>query len=220
MTALTLHQLLQNQILGQTGKTFFQLGGLRTQVSDRSVVGNIIQEWLKEFMITNKIWFGLRSNTQQFPDFFMDPNSQQKGLLEVKCFTNSPNFDVANVSAYCRSLLTDAYRLDADYLIFKYSTNSSGDVTIDDIWLKNVWEICSPSRRTSIKRQIKQGQHINIRPATFYSPSAKFKPFKTRLDFVKALEAEVNSSQALHHIQNGWIKKVQTSYKNSTGNNL
>ena len=68
--------------------------------------------------------------------------------------------------------------------------------------------------------QIKQGQHINIRPATFYSTKAKFTPFGSRLDFVKALEKEVNSSPALHPIQSGWMKNVDSSYKSATGNPL
>ena len=68
--------------------------------------------------------YSVPDNTQEFPDFIIH-NEDFDELLEVKCFTDSPNFDVANFSAYCRSLVTKAKRLNSKYLIFEYEQNIS-----------------------------------------------------------------------------------------------
>lgn len=44
-----------------------------------------------------------KQNTQEFPDFLVDETSEITGLLEIKAFYSSPNFDVANFEAYCDS---------------------------------------------------------------------------------------------------------------------
>ena len=64
------------------------------------------------------IYFTTKS--QKFPDFLLEEYSKTKGLLEVKTFSDSPAFDVGNFKAYCHGLTTEAYILDADYLIFEY----------------------------------------------------------------------------------------------------
>lgn len=207
-------------IIGANGATYFELHGLKTQVCDSSVVGNIIQEWLKLFMTNSNIDFRIKKNTQEFPDFLMHSDRDDIDLLEVKCFKQSPNFDVANFSAYCRSLLTSPYRLDSDYLIIEYKENKDGTILIKRAWLKKVWEICTNSERSQIKAQFKQGHPYNIRPATFYSKTSKFKPFETRQSFVLALKSVIDVSPNLNHIQKDWYKKVTSLYKTQTGNEL
>ena len=101
------NQLISDGIVNSIGKAKFELNGIETVIKDSSVVGNIIQDWLKEYLIENKTYFRPPENSQNFPDFYLDENSNTKGLLEVKCFRGSPNFDVANFKAYARSLLTN-----------------------------------------------------------------------------------------------------------------
>lgn len=123
-------------IIGASGETYFELHGLKTKVRDSSIVGNVIQEWLKLFMENHKIPFRFKPNSQDFPDFLMHASDDDIDLLEVKCFKKSPNFDVANFSAYCRSLLNSPYRLDSDYLIIEYKENDDGSILIKRAWLK------------------------------------------------------------------------------------
>lgn len=221
MSAELLFKELHTQgVIGAIGQTYFELNGLKTLVRDSSVVGNMIQEWLKLFMHEHQIDFRVTPNTQDFPDFFMHPTSNELGLLEVKCFKKSPNFDVANFAAYCRSLLTNAYRLDADYLIIEYLENNDGTIVIKRAWLKKVWEICTTSERSKVKAQWKQGSPVNIRPATFYSQSAKYQAFKTRKEFVLALKSIIDVNPNMNHIQKDWYKKVSSLYEAQTGNQI
>lgn len=215
------NKLTEVGIIGASGETYFELHGLKTKVRDSSIVGNVIQEWLKLFMTTQKIPFRLKQNTQEFPDFLMHGTDDTTDLLEVKCFKNSPNFDVANFSAYCRSLLSSPYRLDSDYLIIEYQENVDGSISIRNAWLKKVWEICSGSERAQIKAQWKQGTPVNIRPATFYSPNkARYKPFQTRKEFVLALKSIIDVNPTMNHIQKDWYKKVSDLYRVQTGNDI
>ncbi|MGB4812582.1 MAG: NgoBV family restriction endonuclease [Methylophilaceae bacterium] len=214
------NQLLDSGIIGASGETYFELHGLKTQVRDSSIVGNVIQEWLKLFMANNKIPYRLKQNSQEFPDFLMHATRHDIDLLEVKCFKKSPNFDVANFSAYCRSLLSHPYRLDSDYLIIEYQENNDGSILIKRAWLKKVWQICSGSERAQIKAQWKQGTPVNIRPATFYSNKAKYQPFQTRKEFVQALKTIIDVNPTMNHIQKDWFNKVSELYRAQTGNDI
>jgi hypothetical protein len=98
MSAKTLFDKLHSSgVVGSRGDIYFELHGLKTQIRDSSVVGNVVQEWLKLFMINNGISFRIKQNTQEFPDFLMNATRDDIDLLEVKCFKKSPNFDVANL---------------------------------------------------------------------------------------------------------------------------
>jgi hypothetical protein len=216
---LLFNELQKSGLIGATGHTYFELHGLKTQVHDSSIVGSVIQEWLKAFMTKNGIAHRMKTNSQEFPDFLMHAEADQVDLLEVKCFKKSPNFDVANFMAYCRSLTTHAYRLDADYLIFEYEENEAG-IVIKNIWLKKVWEICSASERSPLKIQWKQGVAFNIRPATWYAKKPTYTTFTTRLEFVQAIKKVLDTSATSAGIQKGWLTTVQSCYLKQTGQNL
>jgi hypothetical protein len=216
MSSKKLFQTLQEKgIVGAHGKTTFSLGGISTTAKDISVIGNLIQDWLSEFMLKNKISFSKPEHSQEFPDYFLSV-SQTSALLEVKCFTNSPNFDIANFSAYCRSLLTHSYRLDADYLIFKYKPHADY-IEIEDIWLKKVWEIASGSDRSVLKIQWKQNQAFNIRPGVWYSQRTAYPVFESRLAFVQAIDSV---QKTLPNQVPKWLDKVTKNYRESTGKQL
>lgn len=212
-------KLMQTGIISARGETYFELHGIKTIIHDSSIVGNVIQEWLKSFMSHHNIAYRIKTNTQEFPDFLMHPNRNDFDLLEVKCFKESPNFDIANFQAYARSLLEKPYRLDADYLIFEY-IEVHGGIVIKNIWLKKVWEIACASERSPLKIQWKQGIPVNIRPATWYSRRTKFPVFASRLDFVKAIKTVLDTSSVSAGIQKDWFKKVATTYEAQTGQPL
>jgi NgoBV restriction endonuclease len=208
-------KLKSEGVVGSQGQVAFELAGISTPANDISVIGNLVQDWLAQFMHHHAIDFSNPANSQDFPDFYLS-DSKTNDLLEVKCFTSSPNFDIANFKAYCRSLLTDAYRLDADYLIFKYKSVLGG-IEIQNIWLKKVWEIASGSERSDVKIQWKQDQAFNIRPGTWYSDNSKYPCFKSRLAFVEAIERVQNM---LPNRVPNWLRQVKASYKEATGRDL
>ena len=88
-------------------------------------------------MIDKNITFVEMDNTQEFPDFILDPFDRENNLLEVKAFNYDagPGFDIANFESYCDSVRIKPYRLNADYLIFFYSMNDT-EIKIKNIWLK------------------------------------------------------------------------------------
>jgi len=211
--------LIKKNVLGAKGKAFFQLQGLSVPIKDKSVFGNLIQEWLQYFMKTHKINMRIPDNSQEFPDFYLNATSNTKDLLEVKCFTKNPNFDIANFQAYARSLLNCAYRLDANYLIFEYTMNEE-ELIVKNIWLKKVWQIACASERSPVKIQWKQGVPINIRPATWYSKTPYYPIFTSRKDFVIALKKIIDISPQCESIRKDWFKKVSALYEEQTGNSL
>lgn len=211
-------KLMQTWVVWAKWETYFKLNGIETIVNDSSIVGNVIQEWLKSFMLEKDIPFRTIPNTQEFPDFLMW-DSDTKELLEVKCFKKSPNFDIANFLAYARSLLSKPYRLNADYLIFEYLEVHWG-IIIKNIWLKKVWEICWPSERSPLKIQWKQWVPVNIRPAVWYSKRTNFPPFLSRKDFVHALKRVIDTSTITNSIQRNWESNVTRLFKEQTGEDL
>lgn len=220
MSAIKLYdKLIASGIIGASGTTYFELHGIKTLVQDNSVIGNIIQEWLASFMKQHKINFSVPDNSQEFPDYFVDESNSDHGLLEVKCFKKSPNFDIANFMAYCRSLSEEPRRLDAHYLIFEYAPNPSG-IVIKRVWLKKVWEITCASERSAVKIQWKQNQAINIRPATWYSQSTSYPPFATRKDYVLALKKVLDTSPAGGDWRKNWFKGIEKKYQEQTGQSL
>ncbi len=137
--------LIDYKLVGQKGKISFTLKDITVEIETKDTVGNLIQEWLKAWMIINKIEFGNAPHSQDFPDFLLDTDNPKNGLLEVKTFdySKSANFDVANFMAYRRSVMAHPYRLDSSYLIIGYRMTGNS-LEIADVWLKKVWEITGP----------------------------------------------------------------------------
>lgn len=206
------------QLIGQKGNIVFTLNGLSVEVKTKDTIGNLLQEWLKHWFITTGIEFKESANTQSFPDFHLDINNEQKGLLEVKTFDwdRGPGFDLANFDSYCNSLTTDAYRLDSDYLIFAYQMKE-GSISIKNIWLKKIWEMACPSGTYPLKVQEKKNVIYNIRPSTWYSTRAKYTPFNSLEDFLSALNETRYQYPQTRHSNAHWLKKVLQNYETSTG---
>ena len=125
------NRLINSGILETSGSINFTLNGTIVKIKTTDIVGNCIQSWLKQWMIDNDIYCSESHNTQIFPNFYLSEQTDSN-LLEVKAFNYnaSPAFDIANFEAYCASLETKAYRLDADYIIFGYVMDSNGEITI------------------------------------------------------------------------------------------
>ena len=221
--ALELRALLErNGIKSATGSIKFELLNVNVDVSDKSSVGTLLQEWLGVWMDDKKFFYRSAPNSQIPPDFYLG-SSNETDLLEVKAFdySKTPNFDIANFDAYVRSLQSDAYRLDADYLIFGYELKK-GKISIKDMWLKKIWEISCSSGSYAIKTQTKQKVIVNIRPFNFKSKNYRgaYPAFKTRKDFVIALKDTIGAYRQDQDAAEQWLELITDNYKKFTSQSL
>ena len=206
------------KIIGEKGVINFSLKDLTLSVKTKDSVGNLLQEWLKAWMEREDIEFEENSNSQKFPDFYLDKSNPKQDLLEVKSFDwdRGPGFDLANFDSYCNSLLTDAYRIDSDYLIFAYQMEGSV-ITIKNVWIKKIWELACPSGPYPIKVQEKKSVIYNLRPSTWYSERTKFKPFSSKEEFLSALNETRYQYPQTRHSNGHWMKNVIKNYQEHTG---
>lgn len=221
--------LKTTKIVGEKGHITFSLKGYNIKITGKDTVGNLMQEWFKEWLVREKIDFTEPANTQDFPDFNLDKKNPMNGLLEVKSFDweRTPNFDVAAFLAYRRSLVQFPYRLDSNYLIFGYSMNGH-TIEIKDVWLKKVWEMTGPSGKWPLKCNVKQGDLFNIRPVKWYKRtgrkdrSPKLPIFKSALDFVTAFDGNQRmwGKTARDILTNTWLNDVKIGYAKATGSPL
>ena len=205
--------LIKNGIIGAHGIINFNLKGTSINIKTTDSVGITLQLWLGKFMSENNICFREAKNTQVFPDYKLSPEDD-KQLLEIKAFNynSSPNFDIANFNSYCDSLIEKPYNLDADYLIFGYTMNNS-KVTIEDLWLKKIWEISGKSQKWPLRLQVKRGMIYNIRPVKWYSKHAKStNPFKNKKEFIDAIyQTLLQYSQTKNNYKN-WKRDFIRKY--------
>ena len=193
-----------DKITSLEGQIRFYLGDVDIVVRQRDVVGNIIQEWLEGWLKHNNIYYKPNVNSQMPPDIYLSED-KTKNLLEVKAFNAdaSPAFDIADFKAYAREIIEKPYMLHTKYLIFAYKMSEEGIVTIKNIWLKNVWEICramDKQKNWAVNVQYKNGQIHKIRPA---------------------LEETILLYGETRQLGNsGWKNKVVQAYKNHFGKKL
>ena len=206
------------KIIGEKGVINFSLKDLTISIETKDTIGNLLQEWLKAWMMIEKIDFEENTNSQIFPDFYLDNQNKKQGLLEVKSFDwdRGPGFDLANFDSYCNSLLINAYRLDSDYLIFAYQMEGS-IITIKNVWIRKIWELACPSGTYPIKVQEKKSVIYNLRPSTWYSERTKFKPFLTKEDFLTALNETRYQYPQTRHSNGHWLRNVIKNYQEHTG---
>ena len=155
-------------------------------------------------MRKENIDFEENTNSQSFPDFYLDIENKRRGLLEVKSFDwdRGPGFDLANFDSYCNSLLENSYRIDSDYLIFAYQMEGS-EITIKNVWLKKIQE----------KKQV----IYNLRPGTWYSERTTYKPFISKEEFLSALNETRYLYPQTRHGNGHWLKNVLKNYEAHTG---
>ena len=97
---------------------------------------------------------------------------------QVVCRAYAPGAGFANETEVFRMVV----------LVFGYDMSEDGVVTVRNLWLKKVWEICRPMQSGSGKNkviwplnlQIKQGVVHKIRPAKWYGVSRSFKLYRVQ----------------------------------------
>lgn len=222
VTALNIYnELVENfKIKNKIGRIEIRLGDITAKYNGKDAIGDLLQEWIGEWMKSKNYYFRTKVNTQEFPDFLLS-ESDTSNFLEIKTFhaNASPAFDIANFDSYCTSLLNLPERIDTDYLILSYTMENTA-LKIDNVWLKKVWEMASPSRPNPIKLQTKRGQIYNLRPCTWYSKRLKHHPFSDKMSFLKALAQTHTNYEQCKGYRDNWIKNVLKKYEQNTGTKL
>jgi len=223
---ITAQELYKNltedyKLIGQKGIINFTLKDLTVSIESKDTVGNLIQDWLVQWMKREQLSFEQNPSSQTFPDIYLNVEDKKKDLLEIKTFdwARGAGFDLANFESYCGSLLTNAYRLDSDYLIIAYKMDGV-EITIENVWLKKIWELAGGSGTYPIKVQEKKQVIYNLRPISWYSERSTFKAFGSKEDFLKALNETRYQYSKTHHDNSHWLKKVIKNYAEHTGTTL
>ena len=209
--------LLNSQgLIGSQGQIRLSLLNIEVQVSTKDVIGSLLQDWFGNWMTVNGIVWTAGPHAQSWPDFILSNGEH----LEFKAFDGlaGPNFDLANFDAFTRSLLENPERLDTEHLIFEYVLNPGGVVIVTNYWSKKIWEMTGPSQENILRLQVKQGVPINIRPKNWRTKNPKVTFFRTRSEFVQALDQALNRFYPNRYQE--WFNSVQSEYKKKTGNCL
>lgn len=198
----------------------FSLAEVDIIVKQNNVVGNIIEEWLDSWFTKHN--FDHRYNHGQCsPDFWFNLEDEKQDWLEIKSFTGGANFDISNFMSFIQEIVDKPWKLDSKYLCIKYTMDTTtGIVTIDNVWLKSVWEISSPSSKWSVKVQDKKSVIYNLRPASWYSTSTSFKTFDCMEDFLSALDYVIKTYPQTSSIGLNWRSKVEKAYSDYKGQKI
>ena len=184
-----IHSNLSKELLGLQFPGQLLVGNYCISFSEE-IVSELISKWVEGWLKKNGIDYALNDNTQMPPDFYLNPDKKEEGLMEIKSFTGSPNFDVAAFRSFINLVIEKPWKLHSKHLLIKYKMED-GVVTVEQFWLKNLWEICSTSSTWPVKVQYKNRVIVNIRPSVWYSDRADFSPFESLEDFLAAIEETI-----------------------------
>ncbi|SLN04385.1 Type II restriction enzyme NlaIV [Brachybacterium faecium] len=214
-------EALKSDLLDKQGVISMDLAGISLDIRAKDIIGNSLQEWIGSWFSEKGITYRVLKNSQEFPDYIITFDDIES-YLEIKSFNydKGPAFDLANFNSYIDSLEKNPKKIDADYLILGYSSNSKGFV-VKQIFLKKIWEMSGESTVDPLKIQNKKGIVYNIRPMTFYKkPNSTF---KNRSEFLKGLTETKrkysNQGTEISDIDQ-WEKAIITEYYNLTGKKL
>lgn len=176
-----IYEKIKKELIGKEGKILFQMNNDNILIDSSDIIGNILQDYFKNWFIKNDIDCFQNPMTQEFPDFF---NGKNKQYLEIKSFNinNGPGFDIANFYSYLNKIKENENILNADYLVIAYSYKDS-ILKIENAYLKKIWELTG-SGKYPLSLQVKYGKVYAIRPITFNNSN---RTFTSKTDFVKAL---------------------------------
>ncbi len=194
-----------------TGSVRFNLNDFHINVEQNNIIGNILEEWRAKWL-TSKGIPHIYNRKHESPDFWLNPDNMETDWMEIKSFTGSPNFDIAAFRSFINLIIEKPYKLHSKFLLIKYSMEKD-IVTIDDFWLKNLWEISSPSEKWPIKVQYKNKVIVNLRPAVWYSKNVDYPTFKSLEDFLAALEQTIYKYHDTNSLAENWSDRLCESYK-------
>ena len=225
ITAREFYRLLifDYKIKNLTGSIKFQLGNIDVGVKRRDVIGEILQDWVCEWLRRSEIDFIANPLPQKSPDIYLNPKNLRGDWLEVKAFNriDNPRFSIAVFDFFVEDCVRRPYHLDADYLIFGYEMDTeTGELKIKDLWLKKIWEITKPMTKWPLTVKTSCGSAVEIRPCTWYATKTKTKVFETLEDFLAALEAAVFQNPDTRPKAYRWRERFLKNYEKHYGKKI
>lgn len=209
------------KIKEKQGSIHFELGDVSILVKKRDAVGNILQEWVEGWLIANNVDYSA-NHSQLPPDIYLDPDDLTKNLMEVKTFNYeaSPAFDISEPLAFLDEIISSPCMLHTKYLIFGYKMDeNTGVVTVEDIWLKNIWDIITP--RNTNKVLPLGGQGKKMRPVRWYgSRKNATDSFRSLEHFLSGFIELLLADSDYHHKANDAKEKIVSSYEKMYGTKL
>lgn len=215
-----IEMLEESNIYEAVGNITMNLNNTSVQIKQNDTVGNILQEWLGQFLRENNVYFRPAVG-QTFPDFYLS-ESDIKNLCEMKTYltTRRPAFDISNFLGYTRSLAVNPYRLDSNYIIFAYNSDDEGNIMIKQMYCKKVWEITGPATEYPLNCQRRNGQIVNIRPVSWMSTKSKLKPFSSKEQFLAALYKTHLSMTNQTRTSRQWLNQIISGYQDFCGEDM
>ena len=122
-------------------------------IDNCNIVGDVMEDILYPIIKKNIPTFQ-KGPKQASPDFY---NINKEWEWELKCFCDSPGFDISNFNSYIDQLQNNLERkmYKTQYLIFKYEI-TSGSFMITDFKLCKVWDILNYNGKYPISLQSKK----------------------------------------------------------------
>jgi len=74
------------KIIGEKGQINFSLKDLTISIETKDTVGNLLQEWLKAWLMKERIEFEENPNSQVFPDFYLDKHDKKTRTFGSEVF--------------------------------------------------------------------------------------------------------------------------------------
>ena len=110
---------LSKDLLGLQFPGKLKVGNYYVSFSEE-IVTELISKWVEGWLKKNGIDYALNDNTQMPPDFYLNPDKKEEGLMEIKAFTGSPNFDVAAFRSFINLVIEKPWKLHSKHLLIKY----------------------------------------------------------------------------------------------------
>lgn len=184
-----LYSVTKTKLEGRTGQITINFAGRTHVYTGNDVIGNCLQEWLPNWFAFLGVTIEPGEGTQVFPDFVAQFGTNRYDI-EVKAWNinNAPAFDLANFHSFIESTYEHPEKINARYFILGYKPLTDGfsqGFTVEKVFLKQIWQITSPSRKYPINLQVKRDNPYAIRPCNFNHHTSK--TFTSKLDFLKAI---------------------------------
>lgn len=204
-----LFQYTKEQLEGKQGNITINFANHPIVYSGNDIIGNSLQEWLPSWFTYLEVDIKPGEHTQEFPDFVANFDGNQYDV-EVKAWNcnNSPAFDIANFHSFLNQTFKSPSKLNAYFIILGYKPNEgfSKGFTVEQVYLKRIWEITNKSQKYPIGLQVKRDTPYAIRPCAFHRKES----FKNREEFIEAIYKafKLFPSSVLHFTAEEWLLKV------------
>ena len=96
----------------------------------------------------------------------------------------------------------------------------TGNVLIQDVWLKKIWEITKTMSDWPITVQYKNGLLQKMRPGNWYTTKGKGRVFASKEDYLSAFEQTVFQNPETRAQSAQWKRRFQESYRKHYGEEI